>query len=196
MILFNIVYAYSQDSTDAGMISLGGRNTFSFFGGENINTVGTGMGGQFRLRLSDRVNTEWYADILSSKGEGRLYRRDYHIGWSVFYYPFNYKSTPSKLLRPFLEGGHCFDHTEMKISNENRDIQRLSSAVQLGFGTHFDITERADLTVKSQYMMHLGTNVHAHKEERNIELEKHEGGALEGHLLVTISFNYQIFHLW
>ena len=47
-----------------GNFSLGLRNTISAFSHGDSKEVGAGVGGHFRLQLVDRVNTEWYADIL------------------------------------------------------------------------------------------------------------------------------------
>ncbi|MGL4599812.1 MAG: hypothetical protein ACRCYO_19965, partial [Bacteroidia bacterium] len=39
--------------------------------------------GQFRIRLTDRINTEWFADYISTNLNNLASRSDYHIGWSV-----------------------------------------------------------------------------------------------------------------
>ena len=52
-------------NTVAGTISAGGRSSFSLFndghGGDALN----GIGGQFRVRLSERVNTDRFYDYFS-----------------------------------------------------------------------------------------------------------------------------------
>ncbi|MCE2772451.1 MAG: hypothetical protein LW750_03275 [Bacteroidetes bacterium] len=72
-----------------GEISVGVRSTNSLFSGHS--GPGVGFGGQMRLRLLEYVNTEWFADHITS-GIGSVGNRtDYHIGWSVlFYTPFAY----------------------------------------------------------------------------------------------------------
>ena len=66
-----------------GYFSLGLRNTISLFNHGDPREIGTGAGGHFRLQLADRVNTEWYADILPANIRNKAHRMDYHIGWSV-----------------------------------------------------------------------------------------------------------------
>ncbi|GAB4248842.1 MAG: hypothetical protein Kow0079_01180 [Vicingaceae bacterium] len=185
-----VLTAQDNTQTEKGMLSLGGRTTYSIF----QNEPGLGMGGQFRIRLSNRVNTEWYADYISSSFYNMAARTDYHIGWSVFFYPFQYAS--SKMFQPFLEAGHCFDYTEVTNNYTLDSKNRFSSAVQMGLGSHFNLTEKFDVTLKSQYMIHLGTDIHVEKNNEGIVIEKHEGSSLEGHLLITISLNYKIARLW
>lgn len=175
-----------------GIFSLGQRTTLSAFNSGHGERSALGIGGQFRIRLSDRVNTEWFADYLPATNDYTR-RQDYHIGWSVMYYPLNTKG----LVMPYVLAGHCFDYTKhVDLSNRSNNIDRWSSAVQVGLGTHFNLTERLDISLSSQYMIHLGNEVHSHIEEEVVTFEEHKGGSLEGHLLFTLSFNYQLVDLW
>src|ERR1044071_9660008 len=61
-----------------GTFSLGQRTTISTFNDDNERSA-LGLGRQFRIRLSDRVNTEWFADYLPATNEYTR-REDYHIG--------------------------------------------------------------------------------------------------------------------
>jgi opacity protein-like surface antigen len=175
-----------------GTLSFGQRSTISTFN-EGDERSALGLGGQFRIRLSERVNTEWFFDYLPATN--RYTRRaDYHIGWSVLFYPFN---TGNELFVPYVLAGHCFDYTRhTDLSNSANQIDRWSSAVQGGIGTHINLTERLDISVSSQYMIHLGTDVHSHIVGGQVEFEQHKGGSLEGHLLFTIGFNYKFVDLW
>ncbi len=186
---------------EGGAFQLGLRTTISSF---NHNNSGTGFGGQFRIRLGKRINTEWYADYITQNIADLAKREDYHVGWSVMIYPFQTKST----LTPYVIVGHCFDNT--KISTINTGISdyhpqsesRWSAATQLGIGTNINLTKKFDVSISSQYMIHLGDDIHAdiHEEEgmREIHIEKEGGGnlTLDGHVLFTISINYKIFDLW
>lgn len=183
-----------------GLFSLGARSTFSFFD-HHGGGVGTGAGGQFRIQLSERINTEWYLDYLSSQKDNIIGRQDLHIGWSVFYYYLKNNASSQKLLQPFFEIGHCFDFTKVNEIGTNNFAERWSSAVQLGTGVSFNITPRFDASFKTQYMIHLGSDIstdviqdghdHAH-----VSITEHKGVDLEGHLLCTISLNYKIGNLW
>lgn len=186
----------------SGTFSLGVRNTFSTFGA--TENLGVGFGGQFRIRVSNRINTEWFTDFINEDIDGLATRDDYHIGWSVMIYPFN---TKAKLV-PYVLAGHCFDYTKVRTtyniytSNPPQTVSRLSSATQVGLGTHINLSEIVDISLSSQYMMHLGGDVHAETHEHNgvkeihIAKEGHSGFSLEGHLLFTLSVNFKIAQLW
>ncbi len=179
--------------SQAGMFSLGVRNTLSLFNSHEGTSFGAG--GHFRIQLSDRVNTEWFADFVNSKVENQLGRTDYHIGWSVMYYLLAPEKT--KMLQPYIEAGHCFDFTKLSNSLTNESRERWSSAMQMGVGVHFNLTPRFDITLKSQYMLHLGGHIHAEKNILGIyEIHEHEGFQAEGHWLNTISINYKIGKIW
>lgn len=100
-------------------------------------------------------------------------------------------------MKPYLVMGHCFDYTKVaeNVNPENMK-ERWSSAIQLGAGNHFNITERFDLTFVAQYMFHLGRHIEAHETEGVFAIHEHEGLSLEGHLLFTIGINYKIADLW
>jgi hypothetical protein len=175
-----------------GLFSVGLRSTISLFNGDQeMPAIGTG--GQFRIQLSDRVNTEWFLDYLPTTNQYTS-RKDTHIGWSVMFYPL--KNAFPKV-QPYIVAGHCFDYTKhVDLKQRSNYIERWSSAVQGGLGVHFNLTERFDLTLLSQYMIHLGGDVHSHVINNQVSFEKHRGGSLEGHLLTTLSLNYKLGDLW
>jgi hypothetical protein len=197
-----------QDESTKGLFSLGVRNTYGFFG-SGTEGASTGVGGQFRIQLSDRMNTEWYADYISYSNDVSS-RLDYHVGWSVIYYVLP-DNGATNLFQPFVEVGHCFDYTQVSVfgahtsSGKIESLDRWSSAVQMGVGTHVNLTERFDLSLKTQYMIHLGSDLHTseitdghtdHEHKSLFGVEKSQGTSLEGHLLLTLSANYKIGNLW
>lgn len=186
--------------TYAGEFQLGLRSTASLFGSDGY--FGTGVGGQFRIGLGSRINTEWFADLITSNLGNAGRRTDGHIGWSVMFY---LKKERTMRFNPYILAGHCFDYTKITAfsspySNlEEESGERWSSAVQMGAGTHCRLTPRFDVSLSAQYMLHLGNDIHAHVETDSyptLEIEEHEGAGLEGHLLVTFSVNYKIGNLW
>ncbi|MFB6306866.1 MAG: hypothetical protein ABEH43_07755 [Flavobacteriales bacterium] len=190
--------AQSDGDDDKGWgLELGVRNTFSVFGDESLSP---GFGGQFRIRPSDRLNTEWYLDYIKSDIDGLGSRRTLHIGWSVMFYPW--KVPEEQLIEPYLLAGHCFDHAKVNPVQVSPEIdpatqERWSSALQLGIGSHFRVSERADFSLSAQYMTHLGNELDVEKKEQNgrqyIEpVQKKKELSLEGHLLVTLSMNVKI----
>ncbi len=193
-----------KEFPSAGNFSLGLRSTASLFNSDG--GFGSGAGGQFRLQLSDRVNTEWFADLITTNLSYAGRRTDAHIGWSVMFYLKNPQTAAQSILQPYVLAGHCFDYTKISaFSNpfENKageTDERWSSAVQMGLGTHFNMSDRFDFSLSAQYMLHLGNDIHAHIEEGSgypeLEIEEHDGSSIEGHLLVTLSVNYKIADLW
>lgn len=176
-------------------ISAGLRNTISLFN-HGSNVPGFGIGGHMRIQIHKRINTEWFADFLSSRDGDLVNRKDAHIGWSVMYYVINPRNFERKVL-PFVSAGHCFDYTRARLNTDPSNGQsRGSAAVQAGVGAHFNLTTRFDCTLSALYMMHLGKGLHVHYEadgSPRIELESHAGP--EGHLLIQLSANYKFISL-
>lgn len=180
----------AQNNQKNGMLSLGLRSTISTFSHEN---TGLGTGGQFRIRLSPRVNTDWYFDyILSNDGQIRsLY---YHIGWSVLYYPFQFEDKV-KSIQPYILAGHCFDYNRKAIIENGLKAERFGSAVQAGIGAHYFIDQWFDISLTTQYMTHLTSSIEVNETHgiKNFQRSKH---GFEGHLLITLSINYKLAKLW
>jgi hypothetical protein len=179
-----------------GMVSLGGRSSISLFNNGERDDVGMGTGGQFRIRISDRVNTDWFYDYFRGNIGEHGHRSDQHIGWSVLFYLLPSTERPRRL-QPYALAGHCFDHTLQQANNAPAiRAERWSSAVQAGLGTHLNLSDRFDLSLVGQYMIHLGNDVHMHQHsDGRVYFEEH-GAGLEGHLLLHLSFNYKLFRLW
>lgn len=204
--LFSAVTVFGQSkfaNKPGGQFSLGIRSTTSLF--SNESGVGTGFGGQFRLRFFHLLNSEFFADYITSDlGGGLGNRTDYHIGWSVMFYPsFAYRNNQRLKLQPYLLAGHCFDWTrfESNLFTENNVAERFSSAVQAGLGFHLPLQERVDLSFSGQYMIHFGNELTATKRTNiagvdylYIDEDKPEG--VEGHLLITCSLNIRVADLW
>lgn len=197
-ILFISSLGFSQElvlkNNQGGLFSLGVRSTISTFNHGDNNT-GVGVGGQFRLQFADQVNSDWFFDYITSDIGEYANRTDYHIGWSVLYYPT--KSYQTKV-RPYILAGHCFDYTRVvENSNRSNTMERWSSAVQGGAGVHFNLSDRLDLSVVGQYMVHLGTDVHVSiHDDGDIHFHQEKGASLEGHLLFHVGINYKIADLW
>ena len=99
--------SFGQREKESGQFSIGVRSTASTFSNENQKYFGWGTGGQLRLRLSEKVNTEWFADYIRSDIESVAQRTDFHIGWSVLFYPIE-QHNPKQKLRFYMMAGHCF----------------------------------------------------------------------------------------
>jgi len=181
-----------------GQFSLGMRNTLSVF--TDAQSVGMGSGGEFRIRLDKLINTEWFADYISTDIQGLGYRRDAHIGWSVLFYLSKNPLTVGKVTF-YLLAGHCFDYTKVySVYPGVASAQRWSSAVQGGMGIHWNLTKKLDISLLSQYMLHLGTNVITSIDNigsyQYLSITQGPGLSREGHLLTTLTVNYEIGNLW
>lgn len=177
----------------SGTVSLGVRSGLSFFNDGDRKNVGQSVGGQFRVQIAPRVNTDWFLDLITAPTTNGS-RRDLHIGWSVLYY-LRRPSVAPPLLQPYVLAGHCFDHTsQFSDGDDAAQVEGWSGAVQAGLGTHFNITERFDISPVLQYMIHLG---HEHEAEGGTTpIETEHGSHLEGHLLFTVSMNWKLFDAW
>jgi hypothetical protein len=181
-------------NNQGGLLSLGVRSTISAFNDSKTNNIGKGIGGQFRLQLSERVNTDWFFDYLTSDIGSVAHRTDYHIGWSVLFYPYLIEN---QLFKPYILAGHCFDYSYMTDnSDKNNSAKRWSSAVQAGLGTHINLSKRMDLSITSQYMIHLGNHIDPVISSSSIVFHNEGGISLEGHLLLTVGLNYKLIDLW
>jgi hypothetical protein len=184
----------SADFKSAGTVSLGTRNTFSMFNDDP--GIGVGIGGQYRIQLSDRINTEWFFDYITSKNKTYTNRNDYHIGWSVMYYPGSTVDF-SNLLQPYIVAGHCFDYSKVwEQKNKTNYADRWSMATQAGIGTHINITRFLDCSLSAQYMLHFGKEIKTTIDKDIVAIEKQNYTSPDGHFLCTVSFNYKLFHLW
>jgi len=176
-----------------GTVSLGTRNTFSVFNDDEA--AGKGIGGQFRIQATKRIGTEWFFDYITSKNGSLTTRNDYHIGWSMMFYPKDIAD--GKTLQPYLLVGHCFDYSKVfEQQNRSNNAGRWSMAAQAGLGSHINITDRFDCSLSAQYMLHFGKEIHATLDEGKVLIEKENFSSPDGHLLVSLSFNYKLFHLW
>jgi hypothetical protein len=190
-------YAGIYKKTPSGLFSLGMRTTISTFGDNSWRNTGLGAGGAFRLQFSKFLNTEWFFDYLSADVQQVANRNDYHIGWSVMFYPLAGTETFKTRLKPFILAGHCFDYTYVsENAMPSNFAKRWSGAMQAGLGTHIELTNRLDISILGQYMIHLGNDIHTEIENGEVHIEKQKGASLEGHLLFTIGVYYKIVDLW
>lgn len=185
---------YRNNESFAGTFSLGTRNTVSLFNDDNA--IGKGIGGQFRMQLSNRLNSEWYFDYITSKNGSYTFRNDYHVGWSIMLYTKNNYGF-DRLFQPYLIAGHCFDYSKVtEQRNKINNAGRMSMAAQAGFGTHINITQKLDCSLSGQYMLHFGKDIETTIEGDEVIIEKKDFSQSDGHLLFCLSFNYKFFKLW
>jgi hypothetical protein len=193
LLFFGLTEMSSAQSDAAGWFSLGGRSTISMF---DHDGVGIGTGGHFRIQFSKKINTDWFADYISIDVDDKVRSEYYHIGWSVIVYPLNSDKEQVKW-QPYIVAGHCFDYNKKTVITQNEiSKDRWGSAVQAGIGTHYNLTPRCDISLTSQYMIHLTNELEVETEDNVVSIVTHKSHSLEGHLLTTLSVNYKIAHLW
>ena len=178
----------------AGTFSLGTRNTFSMLNNDHV--IGKGIGGQIRLQMSDRINTEWFLDYITSHNKTYTSRNDYDFGWSIMYYPGK-EIHFDKLLQPFILAGHCFSYS--KVTEQDNTVNyadRWTMAAHAGLGTHINITPRFDCSLSARYMLYFGKDIETTTENDKVIIEKEKFTTPYGHLLFSVSVNYKLFHLW
>ena len=180
-------------NNEAGTLQLGLRTDYSFFQHQNFNNQSEGLGGDMRLLLGKQVNTEWFADYFRGNEGSGFTRSDYHIGWSVMFYPQN----KMRRIQPYVFAGHCFDYSRL-IANSDRNVNenRWSAAVQGGVGTHINISLRSNISLSYQYMLHLGNDIEALKDNGMPVIQISDKSTPESHMLLCLSFNYKISDLW
>lgn len=212
VLLLFISTAFGQESSkeissNKGELTFGVRSTGSLFS-ESGNYFGVGAGWQIRYRMSKRLNTEWFADWITTDIGGLGQRIDAHIGESMIIYPSKNPGSTGNFT-PYVMGGFCGDYTKIQSNLLHNDINdertqdskgRWSFATQLGVGTHYNITEAFDISLSAQYIMHFGADIHSEIEKNSsgedyLYIHYEDGKSLEGHWFLTISANFVIMDL-
>lgn len=189
------IYAFAQKDSTAGEFSLGMRSTISTF--TDAGSTGLGAGGQFWIRVSKHLNTEWYADYINTNVQNLGLRRDAHIGWSVVFY-LDKNPLVTHKFTPYIVAGQCFDYTYVYSDYLNTSAERWSAAApQGGFGVTYRITRNFDFSAIVQYMLHLGTHVNSEILTddfgyKYLNITHEPGASLDGHLLINLSVNYML----
>ena len=181
---------------EAGMLSLGARNNMNIFFLDG-QEPGIGSGASLRLQLLDRLSTEWFADVITGNIHNKANRMDAHIGWNVMFYLIDPKGFTRKLT-PFIAAGHCFDYTGIKINGENQKrVQKWTSAVQMSLGCHYNITPKFDISLTTLYDLHLGRELEAEiQKDGSVAIAEHKNAGWEGHIMFIISAHYKLCQLW
>ncbi len=182
----------------SGYFSVTQRVSASLWSLNQWRLSGLGKGTAFRLQISKRLNTEWYADYIKTEFKGRAFRWDRHLTNSVMFY-FRSLDTLKYKFHPFVSASvFCLDFTHVEEVGTGKSLQRFSFSQQFGLGAHYFITERADISLYAQYYNHLGNDIHIEElPDGSLHIEEHrERISLEGHMFVVFSVGYRIADLW
>lgn len=199
LLVLGLAMALPATAQDAGYrggsLGLGMRTTGNYFLDNDL--AGLGAGGQFKIGFSPRVNTEWFLDYIQSSAPSAAFRRDYHIGWSV-QFALAKAGFGARRVMPYVLGGQCFDLTEVGFTGYNKSPLIFSAAAQAGAGISTFLQPRLELNLQTQYMVHLGKDVHLEESpavgEDNYHIET--GLSFKGHLLLNASLNFYFLQLW
>lgn len=183
----------------SGYFSVTQRTSFSMWGLNNWRLTGLGKGTAFRIQISKRLNTEWYGDFIRTEYKGKAFRWDRHLTNSLMFYFRDLDSMKYKF-HPFVSASvFCLDFTHVEeVGSGGKYLERFSLSQQFGLGTHYFITERADLSLYFQYYNHLGNDIHIEEQEDgSLHIEEHKGRiSLEGHMFMVFSIGYRFADLW
>lgn len=178
--------SWTQNSNSFSRFSLGIRSTFSAFSDDGR---GFGTGGQFRFRITPRVNSDWFADYIVVDHQSIAKSEYVHIGWSVLFYPM--EQTLGRF-QPYFLAGHCFDYNKLSLNSQPEIYgDRWGSAVQAGLGMHFLLSPQMDVSLTSQYMVHLTSELTTENSSTGYSIVENSRNTFEGHLLTTLSINYR-----
>jgi hypothetical protein len=81
------------------------------------------------------------------------------------------------------------------FSVAQNSVKRWSTAVQMGLGANFYVSDKVDLSFSGQYMSHIGNELHVdvlNHQEKYLVINEEISKVLEGHLLLTLSLNMRI----
>lgn len=184
-----------------GYLSMGARSCNSIFTTNGKRFVGTGMGGQFGLRIAENFNSHWFADWITSNIDNLAQRNDFHSGFSMM--P-EVASLPvgAKRISLYPLAGFCIDYTKFAVTSGKKAtsspnyVERYSFAAQAGCGATFPVSKMLDFSLEAHYMLHVGTDVDIEINDNEVFLIKQQGKNLEGHFVLAISIDFKLFKLW
>jgi opacity protein-like surface antigen len=215
IVLFILIscIAFGQDAnklsvnSKKGELSFGVRTTGSLFS-ESGNYFGIGAGWQVRYRMSKGLGTEWFSDWITTDIGGVGQRTDAHIGESMIIY-FGKNPGKKNSFSPYIMGGFCGDYTKITSNLSFNEIDgiytqdskdRWSFATQLGLGSHYNITDKFDISLSTQYVLHFGADIESEiatnsRDEEYLNIIAGDGESLEGHWFLSLSANFVIVDL-
>lgn len=162
-----------------------------------------GYGAQMRIKISRRINTEWFADYFPATIKWSGERRDIRIGSAIEYYPLHEIYT-GKECTPYFSIGPTSTYTQLNsrtFNAESWEAKRWSFGVIAGMGMLLNVGKKLNFGFVTQYCSQVATELKFNK--------KYVGDAkslptkipdtkvsYEGQLLLCMSVNYTIGNLW
>ncbi len=184
----------------SGDLQFGLRGTLNPFLKNAVSWIS--YGAQLRIKVSRRINTEWFADYFPAIIKWSAERRDIRIGSSIQYYPIHEIYT-GKECTPYFSIGPTSTYTKITASNfdaKRQEATRWSFGIIAGMGMLLHITKKLDLGFVTQYCAQIGTQFKLSQpqisEVRSFSVPLPGKPGYEGQLLFCMSVNYSLGDMW
>ncbi len=162
-----------------------------------------GYGAQMRIKISRRVNTEWFADYFPATIKWNAERRDIRIGTALQYYPLHEIYT-GKECTPYFSIGPTSTYTRIssgEFNSEQWEAKRWSFGVIAGMGMLLNVSRKFTFGFVTQYCAQIATEF----KFRNATITNVSDSRTtlpdnkvnyEGQFLLCMSVNYTLGDLW
>lgn len=162
-----------------------------------------GYGAQLRIKISRRVNTEWFADYFPATIKWNAERRDIRIGTALQYYPLHEIYT-GKECTPYFSIGPTSTYTRIssrEFNSEQWEAKRWSFGVIAGMGMLLNVSRKFTFGFVTQYCAQVATEFKFRNatitnvsDSRTTLLDNKVN--YEGQFLLCMSVNYTLGDLW
>ena len=185
----------------SGDLQFGLRGTLNPFVKNATSWIG--YGAQMRIKISRRVNTEWFADYFPATIKWSGERRDIRIGSSIEYYLLHEIYT-GKECTPYFSIGPTSTYTQINSRSFNAEswgAKRWSFGVIAGLGLLLNVGKKLNFGFVTQYCAQVATGF---KFQNTTISDVSDSRATlsdtkvsyEGQLLFCMSVNYTLCDLW
>jgi hypothetical protein len=160
-------------------------------------------GAQLRIKISRRVNTEWFADYFPATIKWAAERRDIRMGSAIQYYPLHEIYT-GKECTPYFSIGPTSTYTQINsrtFNAESWEAKRWSFGVIAGMGMLLNVSRKFTFGFVSQYCAQVATEFKFRKSTISSVSDSQttlpdNKISYEGQLLFCMSVNYTLGDLW
>ncbi len=159
-------------------------------------------GAQMKIKISRRINTEWFADYFPATIKWAAERRDIRMGSAIQYYPLHEIYT-GKECTPYFSIGPTSTYTRISVrdyGSQQWEAKRWSFGVIAGMGMLLNISKKLNFGFVTQYCSQLTTEfkfVNTVSDEHNFPVRLPDTKiGYEGQLLFCMSVNYTLDDLW
>lgn len=185
----------------SGDLQFGLRGTLNPFIKNAVSWIG--YGAQVRVKVSRRVNTEWFADYFPATIKWNGERRDIRIGSAIEYYPLHEIYT-GKECTPYFSIGPTSTYTQLNsrtFNAESWEAKRWSFGVIAGMGMLLNVGKKLNFGFVTQYCAQAATEFKIQNSTISDVSDSRTTlpdtkVSYEGQLLFCMSVNYTLGDLW